>query len=140
MQDQSVVEVMRRSRLWVQLTGLSLFASAAMALFAVVDALTGGEYLSFKQPSTEELIMSVSMAVANLVFEVILGYALIVYASRINAYLVSAQSEELERALNASRQFWKTAGIYAIVMIVAMVVMMIFMAMMTYNALQGVAH
>lgn len=135
-----LIDIMRRTHTWVRLTGIAMFVSAVLALFAVIDSVTGGSYLSVKEPSAEELLMSASLGVANVVFEVILGYALIVYASRISAFLVTTQPDEMEKALNANRQFWKAAGIYAIVMIAAFVAMMIFMAMVTYNAIQATAH
>lgn len=136
-QNHETASVMRSTKTWVTLTGWLIFISAFGSLLAVIDALTGSGYFTMPDTSEEELMMSAVMGIINIIFEVILGYCLIVYASRIGNYLQTGQSSELERALNSHRQFWLSAGIYAIVMMIAMVVMMVVMSVLMFAMMSG---
>lgn len=133
----AVVTVVRSIRPWVRFSGVLLFASAFLSLLAVIDALTGGNYLTAPQSSAEELMLAVLMGVVNVFFECILGYCLIAYAIRIGHFVKSGVAADLEQALNMHRQFWKSSGIYVIVFIVAMVIIMVIAMMLAFAKFSG---
>ena len=127
----AIVDSMRGIQPWVRFSGVLLFISAFLSLLAVIDALTGGNFLTAPHSSSEELMLAVLMGVINIIFECILGYCLFAYAIRIGYFVKNGVVSDLESALNMHRQFWKSSGIYAIVFIVAIVVMMVFVMVLT---------
>lgn len=137
MLSPAVVTVVRRIQPWVRFAGILLLASALLSLLAVIDALTGGNYLTAPQSSSEELMLAALMGVVNVCFECVLGYCLIAYAIRIGHFVNTGVAADLEHALNMHRQFWKSSGIYVIVFIIAMVIIMVIAMMLAFAKYSG---
>ncbi|MBI3562565.1 MAG: hypothetical protein HY080_12710 [Gammaproteobacteria bacterium] len=129
--------VLRSTRAWVRFAGTLFFASAVLSLFSTIDAVMDQHLLTLPQTSEQELHMTAALGVVNVIFESLLGYCLFVYASRVGLYLHSGQPSELESALNVNRQYWKTAGIYAVVFIAVMLLMMVYVVMAMLASSQG---
>ena len=123
--SRRTIELLNQTRPWVQLIGVLTWIGvvcAALATIALVGlALAAGGV-------GPGLLMGALYGFITFIYWFI-AKSLTGYASRINSLSASGSVRDLEDALEAQKNFWKTVGIITLVTILIYIVMIVLMVL-----------
>ena len=121
--DNNVIESLRRTRFWTQISAITSFITAGIALSTIAAILLGNKLLG--GASSAEMIGAMMMNLASLGFNCLFGLLLFRYSANIARLLQSGSMQDLAMAMRAQRLFWKFLGVFIIVIMGLMVVLFI---------------
>ncbi len=121
--DDRVMDSLRRTRLWTQITSILFFVTAGITLITVTAMLLGNKLLGGE--TTAEMVGALASNLLSLGFECLFGVLIFKYSANIARLMQSGSMQDLAMAMHAQRLFWKMFGIFILLMIGLIVLLVI---------------
>lgn len=121
--DDRVMDSLRRTRLWTQITSILFFVTAGITVITVTAMLLGNKLLGGE--TTPEMVGALASNLLSLGFECLFGVLIFKYSANIARLMQSGSMQDLVMAMRAQRLFWKMSGIFILLMIGLIVLLFI---------------
>ncbi len=121
--DDRVMDSLRRTRLWTQITSILFFVTAGITVITVAAMLLGNKLLGGN--STPEMVGALASNLLSLGFECLFGVLIFKYSANIARLMQTGSMQDLVLAMRAQRLFWKMFGIFILLMIGLIVLLFI---------------
>ncbi len=121
--DDRVMDSLRRTRFWTQITSILFFITAGITVITVTATLLGNKLLG--GDSTPEMVGALASNLLSLGFECLFGVLIFKYSANIARLMQTGSMQDLGMAMRAQRLFWKMSGIFILLMIGLIVLLFI---------------